>query len=57
MPNELHNEKALNITQRRWLELVKDYDCEIHYHRGKASIVTYTLSRKTIGNIYLDEII
>ncbi|KAL5571222.1 hypothetical protein UlMin_020819 [Ulmus minor] len=35
------------MRQRRWLELVKDYDCEILYHPGKANKVAVALSRKT----------
>ncbi|KAL0534776.1 hypothetical protein IC582_029069 [Cucumis melo] len=31
-------QKELNMRQRRWLELVKDYDCEILYHPGKANV-------------------
>ncbi|GKA26691.1 putative reverse transcriptase domain-containing protein [Tanacetum coccineum] len=31
---------------RRWLELLSDYDCEIHYHSGKANVVADALSRK-----------
>jgi hypothetical protein len=38
----------LNMRQRRWLELIKDYDVEINYHIGKANVVAYTLSRKTL---------
>jgi hypothetical protein len=38
--------KDLNLRQRRWLELIKDYDLEIHYHPGKANLVAYALSRK-----------
>ncbi|TYK04865.1 pol protein [Cucumis melo var. makuwa] len=34
------------MRQRRWLELVKDYDCEILYHPGKANVVDDALSRK-----------
>ncbi|KAA0046570.1 pol protein [Cucumis melo var. makuwa] len=34
------------MRQRRWLELVKDYDCEILYHPGKANVVADALSRK-----------
>jgi hypothetical protein len=38
--------KDLNLRQRRWLELIKDYDLEIHYHPGKANLVANALSRK-----------
>ena len=34
------------MRQRRWLELVKDYDCEILYHPGKANVVADALSRR-----------
>ncbi|KAJ9557738.1 hypothetical protein OSB04_012352 [Centaurea solstitialis] len=37
----------LNMRQRRWLDVVKDYDCEILYHPGKANVVADALSRKT----------
>ncbi|GJQ92725.1 putative reverse transcriptase domain-containing protein [Tanacetum coccineum] len=40
------NRKELNVGQRRWLELLADYDCEIHYHPGKANVVVDALSRK-----------
>ncbi|KAA0066036.1 pol protein [Cucumis melo var. makuwa] len=39
-------QKELNMRQQRWLELVKDYDCEILYHPGKANVVADALSRK-----------
>ncbi|KAA0051925.1 pol protein [Cucumis melo var. makuwa] len=39
-------QKEFNMRQRRWLELVKDYDCEILYHPGKANVVANALSRK-----------
>ncbi|GJT79561.1 putative reverse transcriptase domain-containing protein [Tanacetum coccineum] len=38
--------KELNMRQRRWLELLSDYDCEIRYHLGKANVVADALSRK-----------
>nr|GEW09944.1 putative reverse transcriptase domain-containing protein [Tanacetum cinerariifolium] len=40
------DQKELNMRQRRWIELLSDYDCEIRYHQGKANVVTDTLSRK-----------
>ncbi|WVZ70923.1 hypothetical protein U9M48_019552 [Paspalum notatum var. saurae] len=40
----------LNMRQRRWLELIKDYDLEIHYHSGKANVVADALSRKAHCN-------
>ncbi|GJS60820.1 putative reverse transcriptase domain-containing protein, partial [Tanacetum coccineum] len=40
------DQKELNIRQRRWLELLRDYDCEIRYHPGKANVVADALSQK-----------
>ncbi|GJZ51203.1 putative reverse transcriptase domain-containing protein [Tanacetum coccineum] len=40
------NQKELNMRQRRWLELLSDYDCEICYHPGKANVGSDALSRK-----------
>ena len=40
------DQKDLNMRQRRWLETLKDYDCEIHYHPGKTNVVADALSRK-----------
>ncbi|TYJ98798.1 retrotransposon protein, putative, Ty3-gypsy subclass, expressed [Cucumis melo var. makuwa] len=39
--------KELNLRQRQWLELIKDYDCTIKYHPGKGNVVAYALSRKS----------
>ncbi|GJV31644.1 putative reverse transcriptase domain-containing protein [Tanacetum coccineum] len=38
--------KELNLRQRRWIELLSDYDCEIQYHPGKVNVVADALSRK-----------
>ncbi|GJY86378.1 putative reverse transcriptase domain-containing protein [Tanacetum coccineum] len=40
------NQKKLNFRQRRWIELLSDYDFEIRYHLGKANVVADALSRK-----------
>ncbi|GJR06404.1 putative reverse transcriptase domain-containing protein [Tanacetum coccineum] len=40
------DQKELNMRQRRWLELLSDYDCEIRYHPGKTNVVADALSRK-----------
>ncbi|GKE72831.1 putative reverse transcriptase domain-containing protein [Tanacetum coccineum] len=42
----IFDQKELNMRQRRWIELFSDYDCEIHYHLGKANVVADALSRK-----------
>ncbi|GJW76033.1 putative reverse transcriptase domain-containing protein [Tanacetum coccineum] len=40
------DQKELNMRQRRWIELLSDYDCVIRYHLGKANVVADALSRK-----------
>jgi len=44
----LFDQKELNMRQRRWLELLKDYDFGLNYHPGKANVVADALSRKTL---------
>ena len=43
----IFTQKDLNMRQRRWLELIKDYDLDIQYHEGKANVVANALSRKS----------
>ena len=45
----IFQQRDLNLRQRRWLELLKDYDCDILYHPGKANVVADALSRKFSG--------
>jgi hypothetical protein len=46
----IFTQSDLNIRQRIWLELIKDYDLEVHYHPGKANVVADALSRKVHCN-------
>ena len=46
----IFTQKELNLGQRRWLELIKDYDMRLHYHPGKGNIVADVLSRKSYVN-------
>ncbi|WRX25690.1 Reverse transcriptase domain - like 10 [Theobroma cacao] len=47
----LLNQKELNLRQRRWLELIKDYDLVIDYHLGQANVVDDALSRKSSSSL------
>jgi hypothetical protein len=46
----IFTQKELNMRQRRWLELIKDYDMKLQYHPGKANVVADALSRKSYVN-------
>ena len=46
----IFTQKELNMRQRRWLELIKDYDLSLQYHPGKANVVADALSRKVHVN-------
>jgi hypothetical protein len=47
----IFTQSELNMRQRTWLELIKDYELEIHYHLGKANVVADALSRKSQVNM------
>ena len=51
----IFTQKELNLRQRRWLELIKDYDMKLHYHPGKANVITDSLSRKSYANTLVTE--
>ena len=48
-------QKELNLRQRQWLELFKDYDCIVDYHSRKANVVADALRRKMISGLTLKE--
>ena len=43
----IFQQRDLNLRQRRWMELLKDYDCSILYHPGKVNVIADALSRKS----------
>ncbi|XP_055824360.1 uncharacterized protein LOC129892848 [Solanum dulcamara] len=47
-------EKDLNLRKHRWLELIKDYDCTIDYHPGKANVVADALSCKSFASLHMN---
>ncbi|KAG8503496.1 hypothetical protein CXB51_001481 [Gossypium anomalum] len=47
----LLTQKELNLRQRRWIELLKDYDCSIEYHPGKTNVVADALSRRAVSDL------
>lgn len=47
----IFTQKELNLRQRRWMELLKDYDLNLHYHPGKANVVADALSRKSSSEL------
>ena len=47
----LFTQKELSLRQRRWMELLKDYDCTIDYHPSKSNVVADALSRKSTGSL------
>ena len=47
----LPSQRKLNLRQQRWMKLIKDYDCVIDYHPGKANVVANALSRKTMKTL------
>ena len=47
----IFTQKELNLRQRRWLELVKDYNMKLHYHPRKANVVADALCQKSYANM------
>ena len=45
------SQQELKLRQRRWIKLIKDYDCVINYHPRKANVVVDALSRKSVQTL------
>jgi hypothetical protein len=51
----IFTQSNLNLRQKRWLELINDYDLGINYHPGKANVVTDALSQRShVGQLVVD---
>ncbi|GJZ48311.1 putative reverse transcriptase domain-containing protein [Tanacetum coccineum] len=54
----IFNQKELNMRQRRWLELLSDYNCEIRYHPGKANVTEArkpeNIKNKDVGGMLIE---
>jgi hypothetical protein len=53
----IFTQKDLNLRQRRWLELIKDYDLDIQYHPGKANVAADALSWKGQTNMLIGHLL
>jgi hypothetical protein len=54
----IFTQSNLNLRQRRWLELIKDYDLRINYHLGKANVVADALSRRShVSQLVVDSML
>ena len=51
----IFTQPKLNMRERRWLELIKEYNLEVHYHPGKANVVANALSIKSHCNSLLED--
>ena len=49
---DIFTQPELNMRQRRWLELIKDYNLEVHYHPGKANVVADALVESPIATLW-----